>query len=209
MTQPANREDDLRGRRSAMRRGTPPTSLARCRATERREFEAHLATCRRCSAAVAELSGIPALLAQLTAEEVEALDDPAAEAPPLRPEVLDIAAAEGRVAAPSYPQVERDHAGRRGSRVGRCAWWSRSCPGIRGHDGDAGPMASAVTMSKVPRRRSTPPSRLTGFGWGTRIDMVVHLRRLRAAAARPRRRIWRWSWWATTELRTRSRRGLA
>ena len=57
--------------------------------SERREFEAHMATCPSCRAAVSELSGIPALLAQLNAKEVEALDEPSAEAPAMRPEVLD------------------------------------------------------------------------------------------------------------------------
>lgn len=37
---------------------------------ERREFEAHLATCDVCRAAVGELAGMPALLAQLSADDV-------------------------------------------------------------------------------------------------------------------------------------------
>src|SRR5260370_34418608 len=56
---------------------------------ERREYEAHLATCKRCRAAVAELSGIPALLAMLDLAGVRALDEGTPETPPLRPEVLD------------------------------------------------------------------------------------------------------------------------
>ena len=39
---------------------------------ERREYEAHLSTCPRCSAAVAELSEIPPLLAKL---EAAVMDD--------------------------------------------------------------------------------------------------------------------------------------
>ncbi len=42
---------------------------------ERREYEAHLQTCPRCRAAVAELSGIPALLGKLDAADVAALDE--------------------------------------------------------------------------------------------------------------------------------------
>src|SRR6478735_3640179 len=57
--------------------------------SERREYEAHLETCERCRSAVAEISGIPALLAMLDLEDVRALDDEAPETPPLRPEVLD------------------------------------------------------------------------------------------------------------------------
>ena len=56
---------------------------------ERREYEAHLETCARCRSAVAEISGIPALLAMLDLEDVRALDEETPETPPLRPEVLE------------------------------------------------------------------------------------------------------------------------
>ena len=56
---------------------------------ERLEYEAHLATCARCRAAVAELSGIPALLARVDPADVQALDETQPEPPPLNPEVLD------------------------------------------------------------------------------------------------------------------------
>ena len=88
MTRPANRDDDLRGD-DPYATWDAAYVLGSLSGNERREFEAHLATCPRCSAAVAELSGIPALLAQLTADEVEALDEPTAESPPMRHEVLD------------------------------------------------------------------------------------------------------------------------
>lgn len=42
-------------------------------ATERREFERHLAGCAACSAAVAELAGLPGLLAKAPASEIESL----------------------------------------------------------------------------------------------------------------------------------------
>jgi hypothetical protein len=42
--------------------------------TERLEYEEHLAQCPRCSAAVAELAGLPGLLASLTPDEAFALD---------------------------------------------------------------------------------------------------------------------------------------
>jgi hypothetical protein len=56
---------------------------------DRREFETHMETCGRCRAAVAELSGLPALLAMFDADEVRALDEDQPEPPPLRPEVLE------------------------------------------------------------------------------------------------------------------------
>lgn len=53
---------------------------------ERREYEAHLEMCDRCRAAVADLSGMPALLAMLDTADVEALTSEQ-EPPPLRPEL--------------------------------------------------------------------------------------------------------------------------
>ena len=44
-------------------------------AAERREFEAHLAHCPACRGAVADLSGVPALLSQLGRDEVAAIND--------------------------------------------------------------------------------------------------------------------------------------
>jgi anti-sigma factor RsiW len=44
-------------------------------AAERREFESHMAQCPLCQEAVAELSGVPALLSQLDREEVAAISE--------------------------------------------------------------------------------------------------------------------------------------
>lgn len=57
--------------------GTPRTCWGRCPRSERREFEAHLGGCASCREAVAELSGMPALLASLDRDEVAAIDEPA------------------------------------------------------------------------------------------------------------------------------------
>ncbi|MGZ6777416.1 MAG: anti-sigma factor family protein [Mycobacterium sp.] len=168
MTQPANRDGDLRGD-DPYALWDAAYVLGSLSGTERREFESHLATCARCSAAVAELSGIPALLAHLDATEVEALDNPAAE-PPLRPEVLDAL-------------VEKVKWRRRRTRRFSVITLAAAAaalavalvvgilPGIRGHDGDE-PMASSVTMSKVADTPINAAITLTGFGWGTRVDMV-------------------------------------
>jgi hypothetical protein len=138
---------------------------------ERREFEAHMDTCPRCRTAVAELSGIPALLGQLDLEEVQALDDPPAE-PPLRPEVLESL----------LQQVEwrRKRMRRRSMMTFAAAaavlavavvvgiW-----PFVGGRNGGGDePMASTVTMSKVAQTPINATVTLTGFGWGTRVDMV-------------------------------------
>jgi hypothetical protein len=169
MTQPANRDDDLRGD-DPYATWDAAYVLGSLSGNERREFEAHLATCPRCSAAVAELSGIPALLAQLTPAEVEALDDPAAEAPPMRPEVLDtllqkVAWRRRRTRRLSVVTLATAAA------VLAVALVVGILPGIRGQ-GDDQPMASSVTMSKVAQTPINAAVTLTGFGWGTRIDMV-------------------------------------
>jgi hypothetical protein len=169
MTQPANRDDDARGD-DPYAMWDAAYVLGSLSGAQRREFEAHLATCPRCSAAVAELSGIPALLATLTAEEVEALDAPAADEPPLRPELLDSL----------LTKVEwRRRRTRRFSMITLAAAAAVLAvalivgilPGLRGNGADT-PMASAVTMSKVAQTPINATVTLTGYGWGTRIDMV-------------------------------------
>ncbi|GGF29251.1 anti-sigma factor family protein [Subtercola lobariae] len=69
---------------------------------ERLEFEQHLAQCESCSAAVAELAGMPGLLASLTPAEAFELDEPGAvagrvDAPPsIMPTLLSRARASRR-----------------------------------------------------------------------------------------------------------------
>lgn len=58
---------------------------------ERREFESHMATCKPCRDAVAEISGMPALLSRLDSDDVAEIDEfgqAAGAPPPLRPELL-------------------------------------------------------------------------------------------------------------------------
>lgn len=58
---------------------------------ERHDFETHMRTCKACRQAVAEISGMPALLSRLDSADIEAIDErgqAAAAPPPLRPEVL-------------------------------------------------------------------------------------------------------------------------
>jgi anti-sigma factor RsiW len=54
---------------------------------DRREFEAHLSGCPSCTQAVAELSGMPALLSKLDTETVAAINDQTAQ-PPMTPNLL-------------------------------------------------------------------------------------------------------------------------
>lgn len=56
-------------------------------AAQRREFETHMAHCPACREAVADLSGVPALLSQLDREEVAAIDE-SGPAPEMSEELL-------------------------------------------------------------------------------------------------------------------------
>ena len=139
---------------------------------ERREYEAHLETCERCRAAVGEISGIPALLAMLDLEDVRALDEETLETPPLRPEVLDSV-------------LDKVRWRRRRSR------WMMSAavgvaaallavgvviairPEIVGLENLSPPATTqALDMSKVSETPINASISLTGYGWGTRIDMA-------------------------------------
>jgi hypothetical protein len=139
---------------------------------ERREFEAHMQTCPRCRAAVAELSGIPALLAKLDIEDVRALDEDQADTPPLRPEVLGsildkvrwrrrrsrlltsaaVAVAAALLAVGLVIAVRPETIG-----------LQTNTPEVSG---------SALAMNKVSETPINATITMTGFGWGTRIDMA-------------------------------------
>lgn len=137
--------------------------------SERREYERHLEGCVRCREAVAELSGIPALLAMLDADEVKALDEAQPEPPPLRPEVLESVLAKVKW------------------RRRRNRWLTSAAVGVA-----AAMLAVGIVIAVRPGPTETPPDAggetvemvkvsptpinatvtLTGFGWGTRIDMA-------------------------------------
>ena len=70
-----------------------------CRPRERHEYEAHLSSCASCREAVAELSGMPALLSRLDRDEVAAIDDGtdgSSATPPMPPELLTSLLAKAR-----------------------------------------------------------------------------------------------------------------
>jgi hypothetical protein len=137
---------------------------------ERREYEAHLQTCERCRAAVAELSDIPALLAQLGPEEVQGLDGEQPGGPP--PEVLT-------------SLLDKVESRRRRSRwmvTGAIAAAAAAVviallvaivPGLGPQYETPQATGTTLEMSKVSQQ--TPINAtvtLNGFGWGTRIDMA-------------------------------------
>jgi hypothetical protein len=139
---------------------------------ERREYEAHLETCERCRAAVAEISGVPALLAMLDLEDVRALDEETPDTPPLRPEVLESV-------------LDKVRWRRRRSR-----WMMSAAVGVAAALLAVGVVIAirpeivglenytpqettqALDMAKVADTPINASITLTDFGWGTRIDMA-------------------------------------
>ncbi len=138
---------------------------------ERREFETHLETCARCRAAVAELSGVPALLAKLDFEDVRALDESQPDTPPLRPEVL------GSI-------LDKVRWRRRRSRLLTSAAVAVAAallavglvivirPEAVGLQTNAPQAAPGLEMTKVSETPINAAITMSGYGWGTRIDMA-------------------------------------
>jgi Putative zinc-finger len=139
---------------------------------ERREYEAHLETCERCRAAVGEISGIPALLAMLDLEDVRTLDEETPATPPLRPEVLESI-------------LDKVRWRRRRSRLLTSAAVGIAAallavgvviairPEIVGLENTAPQeTVQSMDMTKVSETPINASITLTGYGWGTRIDMA-------------------------------------
>jgi len=144
---------------------------------ERREFENHLSGCKSCRTAVAELSGMPALLALVDREDMARAEDEAAiEPPPLRPEVLawllakvswrrrrqrwitgTVVAAAAAVLAVGVLVAARPMS----------PLPEQSPPGVT---------ATALTMTPVLPSEFDVTLSLTSHGWGTHIEMACTYR---------------------------------
>ncbi len=137
--------------------------------SERREFEAHLQGCARCRQSVAELSGIPALLAMLDADDVKSLDQAQPEPPPLRPEVLDSVLAKVRWRRRRNRWLTSAAVG-----VAAAALAVGIVLAVRPDTADETPpqAGQTVEMVKVSPTPINATVTLHGFGWGTRIDMA-------------------------------------
>lgn len=136
---------------------------------DRREFEAHLSGCPSCAAAVAELSGMPALLAKLDRDVVAGMNegDPRSElaAPDLLPSLLS--------------------AVRRRRFRTRLVTWSATAAaaavlaigvfvGVAGHSPTSPPpqtTVSAQPMSQVGTKALASTVSVSPERWGTYIDM--------------------------------------
>ena len=140
---------------------------------ERREYEAHLETCDRCRDAVADISGMPALLAMLDTADVQALDETHPEPPPLPPavrqQVLDkvrwrrrrsrwlMSAAVGLAAALLA--------------VGLVVAIRPEMVGLQSGT-TTEDTAQQLPMNKLVETPFSATIALNSFGWGTRIDMA-------------------------------------
>ncbi len=137
---------------------------------ERREYELHLEACPRCRAAVAELSGMPALLAMLDVDDVLALEKEN-EPPPLRPEVLKSV-------------LDGVRWRRRRSRLLTSAAVGLAAallavglviaiqPEIVGLTSGTPQASTQLPMAEVEHTPFSATVALSGFAWGTRIDMA-------------------------------------
>jgi anti-sigma factor RsiW len=138
-------------------------------AADRREFEAHLSGCPSCAAGVAELSGMPALLAKLDRDVVAEINEaaPSSElpAPDLLPSLLSAV-----------------HQRRRRSRL---MTWSMTAAaaavlaigvfvGVAGHSPTSPPpqtTVSALQMSQIGTKALASTVSVSPERWGTYIDM--------------------------------------
>lgn len=140
--------------------------------TERREYEAHLETCARCRSAVADISGVPALLAMLDLEDVRALDEETPETPPLRPEVLDsiLDKVRWRRRRSRYLMSAAVGVAAALLAVGVVIAIRPEIVGLENYTPQE--TTQAMDMAKVSDTPINASISLTGFGWGTRIDMA-------------------------------------
>lgn len=127
---------------------------------ERLEFELHLASCPECSAAVAELAGVPGLLAKVPESEVGA-DWP--EAPDLLPKLA-------RAVRRHRLRVRLLTVGTAAIAAAAAAVLAIALP--LGHSESTGPVAKEATLSQVVQSPLHADVQLVSVAWGTKIDMT-------------------------------------
>ena len=137
---------------------------------DRRAYEAHLRSCQSCRQSVDDLNGMPALLGQLTADEVAAVDEggPDAPAPRMLTSLLATVSRRRRNARlATWAAVAAAAAViSTGVLAGVQFYWGAS---------DSVPSraeASALTMTAVAPTELTATVTLTAQRWGTHIGMA-------------------------------------
>jgi Putative zinc-finger len=140
--------------------------------SERREYEAHLETCDRCRAAVADLSGMPALLGLLSADEVQGLDGEQPEPPPLRPEVLESVLDKVRWRRRRLRLITSASVGLAAALLA-VGLVIAVRPGIVGlQSATTQNTAQQLEMTKLEPTPFSATIALNSYAWGTRIDMA-------------------------------------
>ncbi|MDR3505437.1 MAG: zf-HC2 domain-containing protein [Acidocella sp.] len=136
---------------------------------ERREYETHLHTCAQCREAVAEISGMPALLGLLDLADVKEIGSAQPE-PPLRPEVLDSVLAKVKWRRRRTRWVTTAVAGLAAAvlAVGAVAVVRPEFFG----GGQTEEQAQQLPMQHVAPTPFNATIALSSYGWGTRIDMA-------------------------------------
>ncbi len=132
---------------------------------DRRAYEQHLTSCASCSAAVAELAGMPGILATLTKDEALALLDPEPVEPASDGLVTRLAVAAGR----RRRRVRLAIAG-----AGAAAALGLGIGGYVVGSADDSPSGQFVAMSEVQPGIMTANVRVEKKDWGTRIDWNCH-----------------------------------
>lgn len=133
-------------------------------AADRAAFEAHLAQCAQCRAAVAELAPIPGLLSRVAPERAESLlraADAEAPAPEHRTHVLSLAAARSR---------RRRRAGVAG--IAAAAAIVIAAVAVPLVSTQLRPPATTIALEQLIGAPLTATVDLTDVAWGTRIDMT-------------------------------------
>ena len=140
--------------------------------TERREYEAHLEICDRCRAAVADLSGMPALLGLLNVDDVRGLEHEQPEPPPLRAEVLTSILDKVRWRRRRSRWLTSAAVGVAAAllAVGLVIAIRPEMMGLR--SGDATQAAEQLEMNKLATTPFSATVALSSFAWGTRVDMA-------------------------------------
>ena len=135
---------------------------------ERRAFEQHLTTCASCSAAVAELAGMPGILATLSKDEAVALLDP---------EPLDERASNGlvtRLAAAAVRRRRRARLAIAGAGVAAALGLGIGGYVVGSANEPSTPSGQFVAMSSVQPGIMTASLRVEKKAWGTRLDWNCH-----------------------------------
>jgi hypothetical protein len=144
---------------------------------DRREFERHLAGCDSCSAAIAELAGLPGLLAKASVEDIHQLvEEPTPMAVPatLMPRLV-------RSVTRRRRRARAVIAGSVAAAAGIAAALVLVIPLALGGSSDGitrqDPVATdatSISLSAVVPNTLTASLRLVSVGWGTRVEMDCH-----------------------------------